>query len=52
MDWEAGVGTSALPCVKQRVGACGMVQGAQLSARGGLDGWDDGRGKRHTYTYG
>lgn len=39
MDWEAAVGASALPCVKQRVGTCGMVQGAQLSA---VVAWMDG----------
>ena len=31
-NWEIGIAIYALPCVKQMVGTCCVVRGAQLSA--------------------
>ena len=32
MNWEMGIDIYTLPCVKQIVGTCCIMQGAQLSA--------------------
>ena len=32
MNWEIGIDDYALLCVKQRVGTCYILQGAQLNA--------------------
>ena len=43
MNWEMGTDMNTLPCVKQRVGTCCIMQGAQLALCDDRDGWGMGR---------
>ena len=42
MNWKISFAINTPPCVKQLVGTCRRVKGAQLSACDDLEGWDGG----------